>query len=294
MLKGILAVIAGSLIFGVEPSGNNYVLMGGMSASCLLFYQALVMSIASFGLAYTGKNTLHISKRDISEIAGIGFLGIYLTSLFLNIAYTHLTVSMTILLNFLYPTVVLIISATLFHERVTMRHVLAIALGFAGLICVLDFSRTDADLTGMMFALLSGICYAVYCVANERSRVGTFPLPVRLFYMSVTACIIAAIQTVGTGTFMLPADRKTAAIIVFVIGIGCVSAYGLVLYGIRGIGAGRAAVINMLEPVAAVFFGILFFREPLTKRMIAGGVFILLSILLVALESRVSDKEGSM
>ena len=284
-LKGIIAVIAGSLIFGIIPSGNNFVLLSGMHPACLLFYQALVMVFASALMAKIQHVSLRIPVRDILTVMGTGFLGIYATSLLLNVAYTYLAVSMVILINFLYPTVVLLISILLFREKSGRLHVAAICCGFTGLLCVTDLSRADMNIPGFLFALLSGVTYAVYCVLNERLRAASHPLAARLFYMSVLTCGIASVQMKLGNHFTAPVNMKVAAVAFLVVGMGCITAYGLILYGISVIGAGRTSVLNMLEPVAAVGFGILFFREPLTTRMLVGGVFILLSILLVSVDA---------
>ena len=65
MLRGILAIITASILFGITPSGNKYVLLSGMTSDCVLFYQVIVM-IAGTALVMAVK---HIPFRVPAKAA---------------------------------------------------------------------------------------------------------------------------------------------------------------------------------------------------------------------------------
>ena len=57
---------------------------------------------------------------------------------------------------------------------------------------------------------------------------------------------------------------------------------------IRLIGATRTAILGALEPVTAVFFGILLFGEQLTLRLVLGILVILAAVTVVISGSQLS------
>ena len=74
MLRGILAIITASILFGITPSGNKYVLLSGMTSDCVLFYQVIVM-IAGTALAATSLS-VEAPARQITRSAAVSTRGI--------------------------------------------------------------------------------------------------------------------------------------------------------------------------------------------------------------------------
>ena len=56
------------------------------------------------------------------------------------------------------------------------------------------------------------------------------------------------------------------------------------MYGISRMGASTAAFVSMLEPIVSVVFGTIWFHDPITVGVVAGGLLVLGSILLIAMD----------
>ena len=59
-----------------------------------------------------------------------------------------------------------------------------------------------------------------------------------------------------------------------------------ITFAIKFIGATKTAIIGALEPLTALFFGIIFFKETITLKIILGVILILTGVILVILKKK--------
>lgn len=283
MLRGIFSVIMASVLFGLIPSGNKYVLLSGMREDCLLFYQASIMFFAT-ALGVTAKRiSIKMPLSDILKLLALGAVGIGATDYLLNLSYGYLPVSTVVLLHFMYPTIVLLIMVIIFRQRPSLLTICAVIASLLGLLLVTDL-RGSINIAGAVFALGSAATYALFAVANDRGGINRFPLIVKLFYMTLSTMFIYGIRTVAADHFSPPADGKTMLVLVGGVGVGSLFAFYLIAYGIKRVGASRAAFLNMLEPGFGVVAGVLIYNEVLSAREGLGCLCILLSVLFIAFD----------
>ena len=285
MIRGILCVVAASVLFGITPLGNKYVVLSGMSAECIVVWQQLVMIAASAAAARLGKNSLRVPRRDALKLVGIGLIGIGGTDLFLNLAYGELQVSSVLMIHFLYPTFVLVVTVLLFKEAFTRRTAAAVVLCLAGLVLVTGFSG-NITLAGALYALGSGIAYGTFVLANDRGGTNRFPLAVKLFYTGFGGLLVCGVILLARQSFSFPADDFTALMLFGIVGAGSFLGFYLLTAGIKYVGAATAAYLNMLELLVGVFGGILLYGDEFSPRTAAGGLCILLSVALIAMSGR--------
>ena len=290
MSYGVFAVIAASVLFGITPSANNYVLLRGMEPDCLLFYQAVTMVLGSGGLIAWRKLSLKVTKQMALELLALGIVGMGLTDYFLNLSYEYLPVSTVVMLHFLYPAIVLVVSVLAFHQKPSLCVLGAVVLSITGLVLVTDFDG-GINGTGVLFALGSAATYAFYAIENDRGSVSRLPLAVRLFYVSLVTLVTYFVKTMVSGNFSLPADGKTAFAAVGIVGVGSLLGFYLITMGIKRIGASKASFLNMLEPITGVVFGVLLYQEAFPLRSKAGCVCVLLSVFLIALDGHRNRKK---
>lgn len=58
------------------------------------------------------------------------------------------------------------------------------------------------------------------------------------------------------------------------------------LYGVDRLGASTASFVSMLEPVISVVFATVWFRDPVTVGITAGGMLVIMSILLITIDGQ--------
>ena len=110
-----------------------------------------------------------LTRRDWLSIAWLGFIGYYLSSLVDFIGLQYVTAALERLMLYLYPTIVVVLSAIFFKQRITGRIIVALVLSYVGILLV--FAR-DLELAGDPGALwlgaalvfASSFLYACYLV----------------------------------------------------------------------------------------------------------------------------------
>jgi len=110
-----------------------------------------------------------IARRDWLLLAWLGFIGYYLASLLDFMGLVHITASLERLVLYLYPTMVVLLSALMRGRPITRRAVVALLVSYAGIAFVFahDVSLGGdraATLTGGALVFGSALAYALYLV----------------------------------------------------------------------------------------------------------------------------------
>src|SRR5215469_12894748 len=121
-----------------------------------------------------------IARQDWMNILWLGFVGYYLASLVDFMGLQYVTASLERLMLYLYPTLVVILSALVYKQRITGRIVVALALSYAGIVLVfgrdlLHAGDQDALWLGGALVFSGAALYAVYLVGagSVIARVGS-------------------------------------------------------------------------------------------------------------------------
>lgn len=283
MIQGVLCVVLASVLFGITPIGNKYVVMKGMAAECIVVWQLAVMIILSAVMAKVSGQKLRIPAKDTMVLLLIGIIGIGGTDYFLNMAYTELQVSSVLMIHFLYPTFVLLVSILLFGKTFSKLAGAAVILCVAGLFLVTGLAG-NITLLGAFYAATSGIVYGIYVLANDHGNTNRFHLAVKLFYTSIGGALICGTLMLFGRSFSLPADTFSALVLLGMVGAGSFLGFYLLTAGVKRVGAATAAFLNMLELIVAVAGGVMIYKDAFSAKTAVGFICILLSVLLITFD----------
>ena len=184
---------------------------------------------------------------------------------------------------FMYPVLVAVIMALFFKERLSLVKALSIATAFVGITFLYEGEGgVTLNLTGVCFVLLSSLTYALYIVGVNRSSLKDMPGLKLTFYAILFGSLVYIVRLRGCVDLQLleSADQW-------------VNALGLALFpsvismvtiakSIRFIGPTPAAILGALEPLTALFVGVVVFHERLTAGNMVGIVLVLAAVTLVA------------
>lgn len=139
---------------------------------------------------------------------------------------------------------------------------------------------------GAFWGVVSGLTFAVLALANRR------------WVRRESALRLAFHQDVWAMVFLLPfagaAGRWPTAeewgLLVLLGVVFTAGAHGLFIHGLKGVTAGRAAVIASLEPVYGVALAVVFLAERPAPRTLIGGAVVLLAAAWVSVRD---TKRGS-
>lgn len=230
-------------------------------------------------------------KVNLRQAAVLLVLGLLYTSssLLLFQAYNYIASGLATTLVFLYPVLVAIIMV--FLKVVPSWPVwLSIGATFAGVLIMThsDTSQT-IDPVGVLLSLGSALVYALFIVIINRSRIikGITNTVLTFYTLSVGAIVfIAIILTTGVN---LTTGINGPAAWMLLLGLAVlptIVSTATLAVATRNIGATKASVLGVFEPITAILVGTLAFGEPLTTNIIIGIVLSTIAVTFMILATR--------
>ena len=281
---GFFLGLFSSATFGLIPLFTLPLIHDGVSPASVLFYRFLIASLTLGGVLVLRRERFHASAIDLCKLAGMSFM--YTAAallLFYGLNYMPSGVATTI--QFLYPVMVMLLMIAFFHEQFSMITACSIVLAVAGvaLLSIGGDSSRPVTLLGVGMMLLSGFCNALYITGIHVAGIRNMNGLVMTFYVLFFGAAFAFANAVGTGTFQPLSswwEFMMAALLAVITAV--LSNLTLVL-AVQRIGSTLTSVLGVMEPLTAVFVGILVFNEPFTPALVGGVILISSSVTLVML-----------
>ena len=290
--KGILNGIIASTSYGMNPLFGLPLYAKGIGVNSVLFYRYFLAVIIYFiWLKFFKKASLKISRQ---EIIPLFFLGIFfsLSSLTLFEAFHYIEAGIACTILFIYPVMVAIIMSIFFKEKVTKTVIFAILLTSIGII-LLYKGKPDTALSikGILIVLTSALLYALYIVGVKNIKPVKAMNSARLsFYVMLFGLIVYIVNLKFCTTLQMLPNLKAW---LFAIGLALfptIISLETITIAIQLIGSTNTAILGALEPLTAIFFGIVFFHEQLTLRISIGIILILFGVFLIISRKMKVDK----
>lgn len=225
--------------------------------------------------------------RDWSTVVALGLSGYYVASALDFKGLAYISAGLERLILFLYPTLVLALSAIFLETRVTRAQLSALALTYGGVaLALLDRAQlaagSDVPL-GATLVFLSGLAYAIYLVGSGPfiTRLGS------LRYTSI-AMIAAAVGSIvhhglSRGWALFHYSGSVYAIAAIMALFSTVLPTIMMNEAVGIIGAGNVAIIGSVGPVATVALGYLVLDERFGAWQALGTALVILGVLRASL-----------
>ena len=149
---------------------------------------------------------------------------------------------------------------------------------------------TTLSLLGVALVFLSSLCYAVYIVGVNRSALRRMPTEKLTFYALLFGLSVFAVR-LRFGADLQPVP--TAGLWVNAVSLGLfptLVSLVTMAQAIRCIGSTPTAILGALEPVTALFFGVVVFGEQLTFRIVTGVVLILVAVTVIIVGKPLAER----
>lgn len=279
--KGFILGAIAAASYGMNPLFTLPLYSAGMSVDTVLFYRYSLAVIVLGILMKFQKQSFAIKKVDVLPLCIMGLLFAF-SSLFLFMSYNYMDAGIASTILFVYPVLVAIIMAVVFKEKVSPITMFSIALAFVGIsmLCKSPGGQT-LSLVGITFVFLSSLSYAIYIVGVNRSSLKDMPIAKLTFYVLLFGLSVYVVRLkFCTELQLIPTPMlwvNAVSLAVFPTVISLVTMTKAIHY----IGSTPTAILGALEPVTALFFGVLVFGEQLTPRIILGILMIITAVTLI-------------
>lgn len=293
----LAALVAAGMLWGTGgPLGSLLGRFAGMSVLAVATYRLLVGGAAIMVVLAARRRGRRFLPRGAAawrRIALIGLLSaLFQSSYFAAIALTSVSVATLVTIG-ATPVLVVAAEACTGRQRLSRRVVLTVGLAIAGLCLLTGLPSGGLSighvLAGTGAALVSAAGFAAVTLLGARPVAGLGELTMTGTGFLLGGALLTPFAAVMGGL----AFPVTPAVLALVILLGIAptaTAYLLYFRALRGVSAGTAAVLSLLEALTAMVLAVLFLGDHLDAAGL-GGTVMLVGALLLAGTSR---QEGAI
>ena len=234
-----------------------------------------------------------VSRKQLGWLAMLGVL-FACSSLFLFLAYNYIPSGIATTIIFLYPTLVALIMVFL-KIFPTWQTWVSIAVTFIAILFLCNYdSSQPVHYEGMVLAFLSALSYAFFIVLiNRKKCLQELSNDVLTFYALIAGSIVfGCIAFVGnhSGKISLLNDFNTICAhsslwlnLILLAVIPTVISTATLAASTKIIGATKASVMGVFEPLTAILIGTLVFGEKMSWNIAIGIVLSVFAICFMIL-----------
>ena len=232
-----------------------------------------------------------VEKKDFFRLALCGLFGVAINQLFffegLNLT-TPINAAIIMTVN---PVLVIIISALLIGEKITVKKIIGIVLGIIGAgALILNSGSVSFDndfFIGNLLVLINATSYAIYLVLVKGLMKKYNPLTVMFFVFLFGLFFVLPfgyqdLNSVNIDSFTNDIYLK----ILFVVVCTTFIAYLLNAFALKSLNPSIVSIYIYLQPVLASVIAILYNSDTIDYIKIVSSIFIFIAVFLVSIPTK--------
>ncbi len=281
----LYATLAAFLLASVIILGK-LILNEGIDPIVIVFFRALIAFVimGCFLLVYD-RSLLIIKARDLCFFLFYGLIvAIKYASYIYALKWTSGTI--TVVLLYTYPALVVILSAFIFKEKVTLNKISALVLTFLGLLLVIQIYNTSFvkyNAIGICWGLSAGLTAAIYIVMSKILTNKYNSLAVVFYGFGIGALFLFLKDPVAIMTVSL--SRYSFAGILALAIFPTLLGYSLIILSYKYIEPSRTGIICTTEPVMGAIMAKIFLDEQMEIVQYFGGLMIIMGIIVMEINN---------
>jgi drug/metabolite transporter (DMT)-like permease len=284
-----------AVLWGINGAVSKTILTTGLSAERLAQVRSLG---AALGLllvvAVYAPSRLRLAPREVPYLLAFGVAGLAFVQWFYFLAIHRLAIGVALLIEYLAPLLVALWARFVYRRHVRRRIWFALALALVGLGLIVNLFGGGGTLStsGIAFALGGALAYATYVLLAEHAVSDRDPVSL-LGYGFLFASVFWAVlspwwsfpphaitRTMSLGGRVASWHLPVWALAAWMIVLGTIIPFFLLVSALRHISATSAGIVAMLEPVAGALVAWAWLGESLDGVQLGGAAIVLAAILL--------------
>ncbi|MDR1421803.1 MAG: DMT family transporter [Coriobacteriales bacterium] len=283
-IKYALMVFAGGAVYGAMIPLVHYAYQLGFNPANGMvlhnFIGALILLPIVLVIPRLRRSLAGISRRDIAGLAVVCVLAYGMSAGYFN-ALSHISAAATVTLMFQYVWMGVVLQAIAEHRRPDIWTILAALVVMVGTVLttgILDEGTGTLNVPGVLFGLLSAVCYAAFLFVGARVAPG-LPAFSRTTIITVGRLFIA-LAFAPTFFTILPPLHLTATVGVLMALTGIILPILCFQVATPHLPSGVTTIMTSSELPASILLASLFIGEQVTPLMWLGVALVLGGIVL--------------
>jgi drug/metabolite transporter (DMT)-like permease len=240
-------------------------------------------------------HTYKLIRKDYVSLIGLGCIGYYLASYFDFYGLQFISASLERLILFVYPTLVIIISAIVLKKRATKVQVFAILITYLGVFFAFadDLSvEGDGLWIGTISIFLSALTYAIYLVGSGAMipKLGSVRFTA---YAMTVSCGMVMLHYMIANTFeVFNQPWEVYALGLAMAMVSTVIPSFLISEAIKRLGASNFAIYGSLGPISTIVLAVIFLGERIDMYQIIGTVIVIVGVSVINIKRKQSQTKA--
>lgn len=248
VMQGVAIMLFAMVILpGMDVIAKYMAVVEGMAPAQVTFYRFFFQLVATLPLLLTmgGIRALRPKRLWLNLLRGVLLAA---AALFFFISVKYMPLADVFAIYFVEPFILTCLSALILREKVDWRRWLAIAIGFAGAMIVIQPSFAAFGATSLLPVACATV-FAFYLLLNRAVGTADSPLTMQTIAGIGGTLFMVGVIAIGDGFGVVdfePSLPRTSLGWVLVIILGALSGYGHLLV----VKAFQAAPVSLLAPFA--------------------------------------------
>ncbi len=277
--KAKFNIIVSMIIWG---SIGIFVREIALSSLQIAFFRALIGSIFLIIVILVKK--IKIDKNRLKKnilfllLSGIA-LGVNWILLFQAMRFT--TISNAILSYYFAPVFIVLFSAIVFKEEITIKNIFFLLVSIVGLFIIMKANGAELmegfdHLRGIAYGLMGAVIYAVVVLLNKSIR-GLSGIHTTFFQLLIATLSLTPFILTDHPFKVLVLNNNTWILMLTIGVLHTGIAYLLYFSSIKNLQGKSIAILSYLDPMVAIAISFVFLGESMNSFQIIGGLLILSS-----------------
>ena len=296
---GYAMVALAAALFAVNGTVSKVILGSGISAQQLTEVRCAgaLVGLTLIALA-TRPSSLRLRSTELPLLLALGVGGLALVQWAYFFAIHRVEIGIALVIQFVGPILVALWARFVYGERVRRRIWLALALALTGLVLIVELWKAHRpNGAGLAAAAVAAVTYAGYILLAERGVRGRDPISLSAWgflFATLFWSVLApwwnfpaarADDHVSLLGHLAGSQLPVWALMLWMVVLGTIVPFALVVWALRHISATRAGITGMLEPVLAIVVAWAWLGETLNLLQ-ASGATVTLAGIAIAQTSR--------
>lgn len=287
-IVGYSAGIITGITYGLNPLFGIPLMNDGASIDSILFFRYGFSVVLLAAFLILSRQSFKVTPKQLGILLILGLLYTS-SSICLFESYKYIASGLATTLIFLYPVFVALIMVVL-RVYPTWQVWLAIFATFVGVLILAQSDDTQTiDPIGVLLALGSGLSYAIFIVIVNSSRIiRPISSTMLTFYSLSVGMVIFYINTLLSPNDLTTGINGSSAwlCLVGLAILPTIISTATLALSTRKIGATKASVLGVFEPITAIMVGTIAFNEPITTNIIVGISIAIAAIIFMIMATK--------
>ena len=272
MKSAYIRYILALLLFGSNGIIASYITL---SSTEIVLYRTFIGSLLLLFLFLVTKNhwTFYKSKKHFGYLSLSG-MAMGLSWMFLYEAYNQIGVSISSLLYYCGPVIVMALAPIIFKEKFTKQKLIGFLAVLIGIFLVNgNLVAIDNNFFGILCSIMSAIMYSFMVIFNKKAT-KISGLENSLLQLAIS-CVTVAIFILFKGGFSFYIPQSSIFPLLFLglvnTGIGCYMYFSK----LDKLPVQSVSILGYIEPLSAVIMSVIILNETMSSMQIIGAVLVL-------------------